>query len=145
MIILSKKSMQTIEAMLYIAHRASNGPVSAKEICAYQGVSQRYLEATLQKLVNGDLLHGVRGPKGGYVLARDKRKINLAEIYEAIQKGEKEQKLSQLTSKVLIPVIKEIERSFVKQLAEITLEDLCKKALKTGIEAIDKSKSDFVI
>ncbi len=145
MIILSRKSMQIIEAMLYIAHRASNGPVSSREICAYQGVSQRYLESTLQRLVNADLLHGVRGPKGGYVLARDKRKINLAEIYEAIQKGEEKQELPALARKVLIPVMKDIENSFVKQLEQITLEDLCKKALKTGIAAIDKSKSDFVI
>src|SRR5690606_4413029 len=77
---LSKRLTAAMEAVLYIAYNSGTRPISSRQLAEYQGVKTRYLEQILQKLVHGGLLRGVRGPYGGYLLAKDKRHITLGEI-----------------------------------------------------------------
>ncbi len=68
-------------------------PVQAKEITARQGVPQRYLEQVMQQLVRAGILKGVRGPRGGYRLARERRRISVGDVVrvaESIEDGEEE-------------------------------------------------------
>ena len=70
MLRLSRKTLLALEAVIDIAFNARPEPVQAKEITARQGVPQRYLEQVMQQLVRAGVLKGVRGPRGGYRLAR---------------------------------------------------------------------------
>ena len=73
MLRLSKKMMFAIEAVLDIAYHSSAEPVQSRDITRRQGIPRRYLEQALQHLVRNGLLIGVRGPRGGYRLARERR------------------------------------------------------------------------
>ena len=86
---LSKKVISSIEAVVYIAYNSSGEPVRSSEITNRQGTPQRYLEQTLQVLVKANILVGVRGPKGGYILAKERRRITLGEIVTIINNSEK--------------------------------------------------------
>ena len=85
MISLSRKSLLALEAVLDVALHARPDPVQAREITARQGVPQRYLEQVMQALVRAGILRGVRGPRGGYRLARERRRISVREIFEVIE------------------------------------------------------------
>ena len=80
MLHLSRKVLFAIEAVLDIAYHTSSEPVQSKEITRRQGIPRRYLEQALQHLVRDGILLGVRGPKGGYRLARPATDINVRDI-----------------------------------------------------------------
>ena len=58
-------------------------PVSAKALAARHGLPPRHLEPVLQALVHEGILRGIRGPRGGYELGREQRRITAAEILRA--------------------------------------------------------------
>ena len=58
--------------------------VQSKEITLRQGIPQRYLEQVMQHLVRAGILKGVRGPRGGYLLARERRRISAGDIVRVI-------------------------------------------------------------
>src|SRR3954463_8544920 len=83
MSLLSRKGILAIAAVIDVALYSGNRPVSAKALAARHGLPPRHLEPVLQALVRDDILRGVRGPHGGYELAREWRRINLDEIVRA--------------------------------------------------------------
>ena len=64
---------------------AAPTPVQSGEITRRQGIPRRYLEQVLQQLVRDGVLAGVRGPRGGYRLARERRRISLGEIVRVVR------------------------------------------------------------
>ena len=84
MLRLSSKTMFAIEAVLDIAYHAGSGPVQSAEITRRQGIPKRYLERALQELVRAGVLAGVRGPRGGYRLARTPAETAVADIVLAV-------------------------------------------------------------
>ena len=76
--------MFAIEAVVDIAYNSGEHPVQSKDIAERQGIPRRYLEQVLQQLVRADILRGVRGPRGGYRLARERRRIPLGEIVRIV-------------------------------------------------------------
>ena len=74
---IQKKVLYAIEAVIDIAMNSGTEPVQNISIASRQGIPKRYLEQTLQELVRNNILVGSRGPKGGYRLARERRKIKL--------------------------------------------------------------------
>jgi len=62
------------------------GPASTGDIAAALGVSQAHLSKILQRLTKAGTLTALRGPGGGYELARPAEKISLKEVYEAIER-----------------------------------------------------------
>ena len=90
--IINKKFLHAIEAILDISVHSSHNPASAKEITKRQGIPSRYLEKILQELVRQKILKGTRGPNGGYALGKEKRNIFLIDIYNAVLIIEKKKK-----------------------------------------------------
>ena len=80
MLRLSRKLMFAIEAVVDIAYNAADTPVQSKDIATRQNIPRRYLEQVLQQLVREGVLSGVRGPRGGYRLARERRRVTLGQI-----------------------------------------------------------------
>jgi Rrf2 family iron-sulfur cluster assembly transcriptional regulator len=80
---LSTKGRYAVMAMADIARRKTDKPVSLAEIAASQNISQEYLEQLFSKLRRAGLVTSVRGPGGGYRLARDADEIFISEIVSA--------------------------------------------------------------
>src|SRR5476649_2577374 len=80
MILLPRRSLLAIAAVVDVALHARPSPVAAKSLAARHKLPPRHLETLLQGLVHANILKGVRGPRGGYELARERRKISAGEI-----------------------------------------------------------------
>src|SRR5471030_1433720 len=78
--LLSRRSMLAISAVVDIALHSRPSPVAAKMLAARHRLPPRHLETLLQGLVHAKILKGVRGPRGGYELARERRRITIGEI-----------------------------------------------------------------
>jgi len=81
---LSTKGRYAVTAMLDLALHGKNGPVTLADISANQGISLSYLEQLFAALRGKQLVRGVRGPGGGYFLARDTADISIADIICAV-------------------------------------------------------------
>src|SRR5579862_9008348 len=90
MLKLSRKTLLALEAVIDIAFNARPEPVQAREITSRQGIPQRYLEQVMQQLVRAGVLKGVRGPRGGYRLAKERRRISVGEIVRVAESVEDE-------------------------------------------------------
>jgi DNA-binding IscR family transcriptional regulator len=90
----------------------------------------RHLEPVLQALVRVGILKGIRGPRGGYELARERRRITADDILRAagtIEDGDPAAG-STLLNDVVIPAIGQAERAFSAALNKISLDELVRKA-----------------
>ncbi len=82
---LSTKVRYGVRLMLDLALHASEGPVALKDIAEREEISEKYLSNLVPLLRNTGLIHSVRGPGGGYSLARQPREITLKEIVLALE------------------------------------------------------------
>lgn len=151
MLRISKKLMFAIEAVLDIAYNAGAEPVQSGEITRRQGIPKRYLEQVLQQLVREGVLAGVRGPRGGYRLARERRRITLGEIVRVVRAMEQatdpieEPAGSILGHKVVRPLWSELQEECMTRLDNVTIEDLCVRARTAGVESESEDRVDFSI
>ncbi len=81
---LSTKGRFAITAMMDIAIHERTGPVTLIGISERQGISMSYLEQMFAKLRKGGLVEGIRGPGGGYRLARRPEQVSVADIIDAL-------------------------------------------------------------
>jgi Rrf2 family iron-sulfur cluster assembly transcriptional regulator len=81
---LTTKGRFAVTAMLDLAMRNGNGPVTLAGISDRQKISLSYLEQLFGKLRRRALVESVRGPGGGYCLAKDTNDISVAEIIRAV-------------------------------------------------------------
>lgn len=81
---LTTKGRFAVTAMLDLAMRGQNGPVTLAGISERQKISLSYLEQLFGKLRRHSLVDSVRGPGGGYCLARSAHQITVADIIRAV-------------------------------------------------------------
>jgi Rrf2 family transcriptional regulator, iron-sulfur cluster assembly transcription factor len=81
---LTTKGRFAVTAMVDLALRHGGGPVTLADISARQKISLSYLEQLFGKLRRRELVTSVRGPGGGYRLAKDMATISVAEIILAV-------------------------------------------------------------
>lgn len=121
--------MATLDVALYARGR----PVSSKELAARHDLPPRRLETLLQALVRAGILKSVRGPAGGYELARERRRLSVGEIVRVALRAEEEtDQAPALLVAVLEPLIAQTEEATLARLDEITLEDLYARAVAQG-------------
>ena len=82
MALLSRKGLFAIAAVIDVA-LGRGRPVSAKALAARHALPARHLEPVLQALVRVGILKGIRGPRGGYELAQERRRITADDIMRA--------------------------------------------------------------
>ena len=151
MLRLSKKLIFAIEAVLDIAYNAGSEPVQSREITRRQGIPRRYLEQVLQQLVRAGILAGTRGPRGGYRLSRERRKITIGEIVRIVRAMESAEDPiedpagSELGHKVVRPLWQELQDEVMTRLDELTIEDLCLRAHQANLKSDAFQRLDFVI
>ena len=151
MLRLSKKMLFAIEAVLDIAYHSGPAPVQSREITRRQGIPRRYLEQALQHLVRNKILIGVRGPRGGYRLARERRRISIGDIVRVVRDMEsgnykiEEAPGSAFGHKVVRPLWLELQGDLVERLDAMSVDDLCGRADKAGIVSEGRQNLDFTI
>ncbi len=82
---LSTKGKYGVRAVYEIARHEGQGPISIKEISERQGISFSYLEQILHKLGKAGLIESVRGPAGGYLLARKPAELTIGDIVRTLE------------------------------------------------------------
>ncbi len=148
---LSKKMVFALEAVLDIAYNAGAERVRSKEITGRQGIPQRYIEQVMQRLVRAGILKGVRGPRGGYRLARERRRVTVGEIARIVYALEDRQDPgarengSALGRTVVGPLWRELQDEQMARLDAITIEELCKRAHSSGVPSALRDHLDFTI
>jgi len=132
MALLSRKGLLAIAAVIDVALHGRGRPVSAKALAARHSLPARHLEPVLQALVRVGILKGIRGPRGGYELARERRRITADEILRAAGTIEDSDETaaadSALLNDVVIPAVEQAERAFSAALSRINVDDLTRRA-----------------
>lgn len=84
---LTTKGRYAVTAMLDLALNARQAPVSLADISERQGISLSYLEQLFAKLRRNELVSSVRGPGGGYQLARAAGEIQIVQVIDAVDES----------------------------------------------------------
>lgn len=81
---LTSKGRYAIRAMLDLTSNSKGNPVRLQEISTRQNISLHYLEQLFRKLRKGQVVKSVRGPGGGYVLARSMDEITICNVLDSV-------------------------------------------------------------
>jgi Rrf2 family transcriptional regulator, iron-sulfur cluster assembly transcription factor len=147
--LLSRRSVLAIAALVDVALHSRSAPVAAKALAARHKLPSRHLETLLQGLVHAKILKGVRGPRGGYELARERRRISVGEIVRtamSLSTADPEDlgANSVLLERMIDPAVRAGE-TFLSNLDAITVEQMCETAEKTHVLDDEKVSGDFAI
>src|SRR3989442_4208604 len=114
--LLPRKGILAIAAVIDIALHARGRPVAAKALATRHRLPSRHFEPVLQALVRHGILKGIRGPRGGYELARERSRISTEQILRAAGTAEDFDEISlahsQLLNKVVMPALCEAQSDF---------------------------------
>jgi Rrf2 family transcriptional regulator, iron-sulfur cluster assembly transcription factor len=133
-----------VRALFDVAYHGGGQPTQIKDISRRQKISQRYLEQIFNKLLKAGLLTSRRGPRGGYMLAKDPSEISVGDIINAAQgpivpvlclndDDRKKKACDILDGCITKHVWKETQRILVDYYKSVTLADLCSLARKQGL------------
>ncbi|MQX37663.1 RrF2 family transcriptional regulator [Roseospira navarrensis] len=163
MIRIPRRHLAAIEAVLDVAYHGGPVPVRGAEIADRLGLPRRYLEQSLQTLARAGILLAQRGPRGGYRLARERRRITVGEIVRALG-GEDDEgadggtdgggkpangaaagTASALGEAVILPMARHAEAALQSHLDGLTIEDLCRQGRERGVQGVRDEALDFTI
>jgi Rrf2 family transcriptional regulator, iron-sulfur cluster assembly transcription factor len=128
MVLLPRKGLLAIAAVVDVASQTTGRPISGKTLAARQGLPPRHLESLLQSLVRNRLLRGIRGPNGGYELACERNGVTVNDILRAAGIGDEEELKSEIVTKVVLPVLSPAEQALGQALNQISLNDIVRYA-----------------
>ena len=139
---LSTRSTYGMRALVELALATGHGPISAALIAKRQGLSVAYLEQLLHRLKKEGFVSSVRGPRGGYILAKEPRRITMAEVVELldgyhvafngkVQSGERHAR------SIAQVVWRCVHERLLQSLDAVTLDDLCEEVRATAGEPPD--------
>ncbi len=131
---LTRASSYAIHALVFMAAEKQNRPVASHHIARARGIPERFLLKVLKPLVSARVLHSVKGPNGGYRLARAANDITILEVLEAVDgpirgqptfsreeaNGSLNRRLEQICTQAAEQVRKHLQR--------VRISDLAKKA-----------------
>ncbi|MGQ9629887.1 MAG: RrF2 family transcriptional regulator [bacterium] len=133
---LSTKGEYGMIAMLQLAQRYNEGPISIREICRKHGLSTYYIEQLFIKLRKRGLIASVRGPGGGYRLAKSPSQITAGDVIRVLEgpinlvdcsEGHKAIKCKGFDC-VIRKLWDKVEEAMAGILDSTTLQDLCDDA-----------------
>jgi Rrf2 family iron-sulfur cluster assembly transcriptional regulator len=153
---LTTKSRYGARAIFDIAYNSSGAPVQIKDIAVRQQIPQRYLEQIFHKLKQAKVVKSVRGPGGGYLLAKEPAKITLTEIIRAMREpidpvfcaengSGSVKKCARLEECVTQGIWKEAGEKITAYFDSITVADLCQRAQGMGLKKKTQHRFDYSI
>ena len=135
---ISSKGHYAVQAMVDLATQPSNFPVPLSNISLRQEISLNYLEQLFLKLRKAKLVKSVRGPGGGYLIAKPPEKISIGEIFEAVDENivlsdcVDDSTICSKTQKCLTQLLwHRITDSLRKTLYSISLSEVCNEAVQS--------------
>ncbi len=121
-----------------------HGPLSATGIASRQDLSVAYLEQLLHRLKKESLLTSIRGPKGGYVLAKSADPVTLADIVEVLDGTNgssnghrREHDTRRQAQRIAHMVWRCIHERVAESLNTVTLQDLCEEVKLSPAEPLN--------
>ncbi len=142
---LTTKGRFAVTAMIDLALRQNNGPVTLAAISQRQQISLSYLEQLFGKLRRHELVESTRGPGGGYTLARKAADITVADIIvsvdepiDATQCGGKENCLGEAGRCMTHELWASLNQRMVEFLDSVTLQKLVDDQIAKGVQIEDK-------
>jgi Rrf2 family protein len=82
---LTRAASYALHAVAHIAETKSDSPTASHIIAERHSIPERFLLKVLKPLVSAGLLISIKGPNGGYRLARPASQINMLEVIEAVE------------------------------------------------------------
>jgi Rrf2 family iron-sulfur cluster assembly transcriptional regulator len=82
---LSTKAQYAVRALVDLSLHSDGRPVTLREIARREEIPLNYLEQLFYRLKKGGIVASVRGPGGGYVLARESSTIRVSEIVITVE------------------------------------------------------------
>jgi len=135
---ITTKGRYAVRALLDLALFYDRGPVNLQNICQRQNISADYLEQILRRLRNAGLVRSVRGPKGGFMLAKPPEAITIWEVVSLLSeplepapcvrpagRAKACERLSHCAAHVLWD---DLQKNIADFLTKRTLRDLCESA-----------------
>lgn len=148
MSLLPRPARLAVLAALDIALHSRSRPVSSRALAARHDLPPRHLESMLQAMVRAGILKSVRGPAGGYELARERRRLYVGEIVRVALRAEEgalDGEEPRLLTLAVDPVFAEAERQALAKLDTITLDELHGQAVAAGLGELEANEGDFEI
>lgn len=148
MLLRRDRALTALDIVLDVAFHAGRGgeTAGAAEIAERLGAQRRGIEPLLQALTRAGILASLRGPKGGYRLARAPRTITLAETIAAVVEPEEEPSpAGPLSAAVTGPLWEELDAALRDRLGQISIGDLLGRAARAGLRRPQTEPLDFAI
>lgn len=127
---LSTKGRHAVTAMMELALKHEKGPVTLADISAQQSISISYLEQLFARLRQHSLVTGMRGPGGGYCLARPASEITIASILATVDDVSRREELPHTQGEVPagVQMWQHLSNRIYDYLNSITLEEAVESA-----------------
>ena len=127
---LSSRSRYGIRALIDLAVNARESCIQLGDIAVRNDISVKYLEQIFMTLRKGGIIRSVKGPQGGYLLAKKPQDIFISDVIrlldgEYLLENEESENRENLTSKVIQEKMIEPMNSWMKNfLKNLTLQNL---------------------
>ena len=150
MVKISTQSRYGLRAVFDIAYHSAGLSTQVRDISARQAISPRYIEQIFQKLKKAGIIKSIRGPSGGYYLAKRPDEIRVGDIVRATEGSVQlvhcggprplsRKACDRIQQCVVRDVWAEASKRLMTYLDSVTLQDLCREAQSRGVtRAIDK-------
>ncbi len=152
MLRLSNRGRYALKAVFDLATHA-DAPVQVRDVATRQRIPLRFLEQIFQLLKRGGLVESKRGPRGGFLLAREPDEVRLGDVLRAVEgpvvlggpsAARRRSEPRDVTDAVLADLSRSVEQCF----DGITLQDLCargERALVARRVALAQKGNPYVI
>lgn len=129
----SHATIYGLRALVHMAEQKDNGLQASHNVARAEGIPERFLLKVLRPLVNARVVDSLKGPNGGYCLARPPAEITLLEVVEAIEGPVRGQAMfsgtegGALLDRRLKAVLDKANDAIRHELEKVTLADLAGK------------------
>ncbi len=151
---LTSKGRYAVRAMLDLTAHSNGNPVRLQEISNRQSISLHYLEQLFRKLRNGNSVKSVRGPGGGYVLARHMDEISIKDVLDCVGEninpardilGNADEAANTVEFRLSKNYFENLGVIMQEYLATTSLGDLMRKAKDEGIAAATNTEQSSTV
>lgn len=150
MLRLSNRGRYALKAVFDLAVH-SESPVQVKDVATRQKIPLRFLEQIFQLLKRANLVESKRGPRGGFLLAKEPDEVKLGDVLRAVEGpvvltgNQRQQKRGASTADVTDAVLADLSRSVEQCFDGITLQDLCARGERVALQKARSAATPYVI
>ena len=139
---IERRALLAMAAVVDIAIHARGQPVAAGALAGRHGLPPRNFETILRDLARARIIKGTRGPRGGYELARERRRISLGDVVRAVEKADDDRPTearARLIATAIVPAVEHAMQAALRVLDATTLEELLQRvdAASSALPAAD--------